>query len=285
MTALRQRMIEDLRIRNYSPRTIKIYVPLVARFAKHFGKSPEHLGPEEIRAYQVHLVKTGTGWSLFNQSVCALQFLYNITLGKEWMIQHIAHPKGEKRLPVILGLAEVAQFLRSITSLKHRAILTTAYSAGLRISEVVALRVCDVDSQRMLIRVQQGKGRRDRFVMLSPAVLALLREYWKTARPTDWLFRGASDAGHISTSAVMKACRLAWASSKLSKHVTVHALRHSFATHLLEAGTDLRTIQILLGHRSLRTTAIYTHVSEKTLRATRSPLDQIEVAKVPVLAT
>jgi integrase/recombinase XerD len=276
MTPLRQRMIEDMKLRNLAPRTIQVYVERVATFAKHFGKSPERLGPDEVRAYLLHLVqKKKASWSYYNQALCALRFLYRVTLGKEWVVEGVVCPKQEKKLPVILSPAEVTRFFEAITSLKHRAILMTAYAAGLRVSEVATLRVDDIDSERMVISVRQAKGRKDRVVMLSPRLLEILRQYWKAARPTEHLFPGNSPKKPITTRAVHLACRDAREASGLGKHVTVHTLRHSFATHLLEGGTNLRTIQVLLGHRNLATTAIYTHVSPATLEATQSPLDRL----------
>ncbi|MBA3440428.1 MAG: tyrosine-type recombinase/integrase [Pyrinomonadaceae bacterium] len=276
MTPLRQRMIEDMQIRNLSPKTQRNYLDQVAKFAQFFGKSPSLLGPEEIRTYQVYLVQEKqVAWSVLNQAVCALRFFYRITLGKDWAIQRIPAPKTEKKLPVVLSADEVARFFAAIPSLKHRAILMTAYAAGLRVSEVTNLQVADIDSQRMVIRVRQGKGRKDRYVMLSPHLLTLLRTYWKVRRPTSWLFPGRNQGRPISVRMVQIACQQARVEAGLSKQVTVRALRHSFATHLLEAGTDVRTIQILLGHRSLQTTARYMHVSTSTIRAAASPLDAL----------
>jgi integrase/recombinase XerD len=277
MTPLRQRMIEDMRLRNLAPRTIQVYVERVASCAKYFGKSPEHLGTADIRSYLLYLVQEKrTSWSYFNQALCALRFLYGVTLGKDWVLESIACPKQEKKLPVVLSMAEVVQFFQAIVGLKYRAILITAYAAGLRVSEVVALRVDDIDSRRMVICVRQAKGHKDRYVMLSPKLLDLLRTYWKAARPKTWLFPGRDPDRPLTVNAVHLVCKAAREASGLSKHVTVHTLRHSFATHLLEAGTNLRTIQILLGHRNLKTTAIYTHVSPATLEATVSPLDRLD---------
>jgi site-specific recombinase XerD len=274
MTPLRQRMIEDMSLRNFSPHTQSAYLHHVTHFAEFFGKSPALLGREQIREYQVMLVhKRKVTWSTFIQAVCALRFLYSVTLEKDWTVKHIPYPKKPRKLPIVLSLAEVAQFFEAVRSVKYRAILMTAYSAGLRISEVVNLRITDIDSQRMLIRVEQGKGRKDRFVMLSPRLLLLLRDYWKYVRPTSWLFPGRTLDRHISVATVSVVCQKAARKSRLQKRVTVHTLRHSFATHLLEAGTDLRTIQMLLGHRSLNSTALYTQVSANTLTATGSPLD------------
>jgi integrase/recombinase XerD len=277
MTPLRQRMIEDMKLRNLSPHTVEAYVDRVAAFAKHFGKSPQRLGPEDVRAYLVFLVEEKrVSWSYYGQTICALRFLYRVTLGKDWVVKGVVSPKKETKLPVILSPAEVTQFLEAVTSLKHRAILMTAYAAGLRVSEVVALQVADIDSGRMVIRVRQGKGHKDREVMLSPRLLAVLREYWKAVKPKLWLFPGQVPDRPSSAMTVYRACVQAGRDAGLGKHVTVHTLRHSFATHLLESGTNLRTIQLLLGHRSLRTTAVYTHVSAGSLQATQSPLDRLE---------
>jgi integrase/recombinase XerD len=281
MTPLRRRMIEDMQLRNFAPGTITIYVNCVARFAQRFGTSPETLGPEHVRAFLLHLIQQRkVSWSYYNQHLQALRFLYHTTLGRDWVLQHIACPKRPRRLPVVLGPDELTRFFAAIGSLKYRALLMTAYAAGLRVAEVATLRVEDIDSGRMTLRIRQGKGRKDRYVMLSPRLLELLRQYWKAARPATWLFPGLDPDRPISAATVMKACRQARRASGLEKHVTVQALRHSFATHLLEAGTDLRTIQILLGHQSPRTTALYTHVSPEALRATVSPLDRLDLAAV-----
>jgi integrase/recombinase XerD len=276
MTPLRQRMIEDMTLRNYADKTIEIYVERVATFAKHFGKSPERLDADDVRTYLLFLIQEKhASWSYYGQAICALRLLYRITLGKDWVVEGVASPRKGQKLPIVLSLDEVTQFFEGIAGLKHRAILMTAYAAGLRISEVVGLRVADIDSRRMTIRVCQGKGRKDRNVMLSPRLLAVLRAYWKATRPTDWLFPGNVPGRPITDGSVSRICVRAAQKSGLGKHITIHTLRHSFATHLLEAGTDLRTIQVLLGHRSLRTTAVYTHVSAATLQATQSPLDRL----------
>ena len=278
MTPLRQRMIEDLRVRNFSPTTQRAYIYAVARFAQHFGKSPELLGPEDIRTYQLHLLSKQLAWSTFKVSVCALRFLYRITLGRDWIVEHIAYPRLPRKLPVILSLAELQQFFEAIPNLKHRAALMTAYAAGLRVSEVVALKVTDIDSQRMVIRVELGKGGKDRYVMLSPRLLTLLRTYWKTVRPKEWLFTGYKPNQHLSVRTLQVVCHNAWQNSGLTKPVTMHSLRHCFATHLLEKGTDLRTIQLLMGHRSLATTGRYLSVATSSICATASPLDLLAEA-------
>ena len=278
MTALRRRMIEDMTLRNFAARTITVYVERVVTFAQYFHKSPARLGPEHIRGYLLHLIQERhVSWSYYNQARCALQFLYRITMGQEWVVEDVVCPKQPRKLPVVLSLQEVARFLGAITHIKHRAILMTAYAAGLRVSEVTRLRVADIDSQRMVLRIRQAKGQKDRFVVLSPRLLKLLREYWKAVRPSDYLFPGARPDQPITSGSVHRICRAARRRCGLDKRVTVHTSRHSFATHLLEDGTDLRTIQILLGHRSLSTTARYLHVATAALRSTRSPLDRLDL--------
>jgi integrase/recombinase XerD len=277
MTPLRRCMIEEMKLRNLAPRTIEVYVSRVAHYARYFGRGPEVLGREEVRSYLLHLVQEKkVSWSVYNQTVAALRFLYEVILDRQGVLVRIVCPKQPKRLPVVLSLEEVTRFFGAIIGVKHRAILMTAYAAGLRISEVVALRVEDIDSKRMVLRVRQGKGRKDRNVMLSPRLLTLLREYWKIARPTDWLFPGQVLGHPITVGTVHRICVQAAQAAGLDKHVTVHTLRHSFATHLLEAGTNIRTIQMLLGHRNIKTTAVYTHISPIALETTRSPLDQLD---------
>ena len=279
MTPLRQRMIEDMRVRNLSPNTQRLYIDGVARFARYFGKSPERLGPEDVRTYQVYLIhQKHASSSALQQTVCALRFLYRNTLGKEWALPYIPAPKREKKLPVVLSQEEVSRFFEHLPNLKHRALIMTAYATGMRVSEVVSLRAADIDSDRMMIRVEQGKGRKDRYVMLSPNLLELLRAYWKVARPADWLFPGQRPGTHLTAKRVLQVCIKAGGAAGLTKRATVRALRHSFATHLLEAGANIRVIQILLGHRSLRTTARYTHVSRATICSISSPLDQLSKA-------
>jgi len=267
-------MIDDLKVRNRSSRTIKTYVAQVANFARHFGKSPELLGAEEIRQYQVYLVEQRrVSWSYFNQAVCALRFLYRHTLGQDWAVAHIPFPRQPRKLPVVLSQAEVIRLFDAVRSLKLRAILMTAYATGLRLAEVTHLQVSDIDSERMMIRVRQGKGQKDRYVMLSPTLLEVLRLYWRAQRPTSWLFPSQSKEQPINHSVVQRACHQAGLDAGLTKDATVRSLRHSFATHLLEAGTNIRIIQTLLGHSSVSTTQRYTYVSNKTVRATESPLE------------
>lgn len=262
MTALRQRMIVDLRIRNYSPRTIDCYVRCVAAFARHFGRSPTELGPEQIRAYQMYLVeRKHASWTAFNQAVCALRFLYGTTLQRPGVIEAIPFPRQPKRLPIVLSRSELARFFAAIPNVKHRSVLMTMYAGGLRVVEALKLRVADVDSARGCLRVQQGKGHRDRYTLLSPTLLAQLRTYWKATRPVSvWLFPGRRADTPLNASAIQRQCRPAVRRAGLTKRVTTHTMRHCFATHLLESGVDLRTIQQLLGHGSLQTTAVYLHV-------------------------
>jgi integrase/recombinase XerD len=277
MTPLRQRMIEDLRVRNYSPKTEEIYVAQVARFARHFGVSPEQLGPEEVRTYQLHLIEQGVSWSTFNQTVCALRFLYRTTLGRSWGVKHLPFAKKPRRLPCVLSREEVEALLGAAHNAKHRAVLMTLYSTGLRVSEVAQLRLEDIDSQRMLIRVRQGKGRKDRVVMLSPVLLDHLRAYRRAQPRSPWLFPGGEPDQPLSVSAVQKVCGQAGRKAGIGKRVTPHLLRHSFATHLLESGADLRLIQTLLGHQSVRTTQLYTQVTADRIRATANPLDGLSL--------
>ena len=275
MTSLRQRMLEDMRVRRLSPFTQRTYVETVARFARYFKRSPERLGPEQIRAYQVYLsTERGLATGSLLVAVSALRFLYRVTLQKRWSFDDvIPAPKKPQALPVVLSPQEVVQFLDAVKPAKHRAILTACYAAGLRISEAIALTVSAIDSERMVLRIAKGKGQKDRYVMLSPKLLAILRDWWKVQRPRHWLFPGERPEAPITRSAVQLACGIASRRARLGKAVTPHLLRHSFAVHLLEAGTDLRTIQLLLGHRSLQTTARYLRVATTTVCSTTSPLD------------
>ena len=275
MTSLRTRMTEDMQIRNLAVHTQNTYLLQVALFARHFNKSPELLGPEQIRTYQVYLTnekKLATSSILI--AISALRFLYRVTLKKSWAIDDvIPAPKKPQRLPIILSPEEVIQFLAAVTSAKHRAILTTCYAAGLRISEAVALAPPAIDSKRMVLRVELGKGKKDRYVMLSPKLLTTLRDWWRLERPQHWLFPGNLPDRHITRAAVEHECQKAHAACKIPKPITPHSLRHAFAVHLLEQGTDVRTIQLLLGHRSLATTARYLRIATTKVCSTTSPLD------------
>jgi integrase/recombinase XerD len=275
MTPLRLRMIEDLQVRNLSTNTQTSYLDQVSRFARHFGKSPEDLGPEDIRSYQVYLTnekKLAPGSVLI--AVCALRFLYRVTLHKDWVFEDvIPAPKKPQTLPVVLSPEEAIHFLGCVEHIKHRTILTTCYAAGLRISEAVRLKPAHIDSQRMVVRVDQGKGQKDRYVMLSPKLLDILRAWWRTEKPQQWLFPGDVEGKPITRGAVEDACQKAHGICGIPKPITPHSLRHAFAVHLLENGTDVRTIQLLLGHRSLSTTARYLRIATNKVCSTTSPLD------------
>jgi site-specific recombinase XerD len=275
-------MIEDLRIRNYSTKTITAYIYHTARFARYFGKSPDLLGPEHIRQYQVFLVEEKrVCWATFNQTVCALRFLYLTTLGRDWDIGHIPYPRRQKKLPIVLDVEEVGQLLSAVPYLKHRTALMAQYSAGLRISETAHLQVKDIDSRRMVLRIDQGKGKKDRYVPLSPTLLTALRDYWKLYRPSSWLFPGCRPDKPIHISCIQAACRRAMKKAGITKPVHPHTLRHSFATHLLEAGVDLRTIQLILGHRGLNSTAIYLHIARTALQLSDQARDLLANAMAP----
>lgn len=276
MTPLRQRMIDDMRIRNLSPKTIQSYVEKVAKYARSFGKSPGELGPEDIRTYLLGRINAGVARSTLVQNVCALRFLYRVTLHRPWEDQVLPFPRKERRLPVVLSREEVRAFLDALDGLKQRTFFLTIYSTGLRVSECLQLLPADIDSKRMVVRVRQGKGKKDRYIPLPARLLAMLRTYWKAARPQVWLFEGLKPGHPLTKGAVERWCPLASARAGLTKLVTPHTLRHSFATHLLEAGTDLRTIQILLGHRSLGTTAIYLHVAANAPQISKQCADLLE---------
>jgi site-specific recombinase XerD len=268
-------MTEDMQVRNLSPHTRSTYLLQVSLFARHFHQSPEALGPEEIRSYQVHLTnEKKLAPSSILIAVSALRFLYKVTLHKDWTLPDIIPaPKKPQELPVVLSREEVLQFLASVPSLKHRTLLTACYAAGLRISEAVSLKPTAIDSQRMVIRVELGKGQKDRYIMLSPKLLDILRHWWRVAKPQVWLFPGHIPGQHITRSAVERVCQEAHERCRISKPTTPHSLRHAFAVHLLEQGTDVRTIQLLLGHRSMATTARYLRIATNKVCATTSPFD------------
>ncbi len=246
MTTLRQRMIDDLRVCNRSAHTIRIYIDFIANFARHFGKSPELLGRRDS-SHQVYLVnERHVSCSYLTQTVCALRFLYCITPQRDWAITRIPQPKQPRRLPIVLSQTEVKQLFDSIRNLKYRALLMTACAGGLRTSEVVRLRLTDIDSERMVIRIHQGKGQKDRYVMLAPTLLKVLRHYWQQERPATWLFPSQEGKQPITAHRVAEMCRRFRIEAGVKKPVTVRALRHSFATHLLEAGQNVRIIQMLL---------------------------------------
>ena len=284
MTPLRQRMSEDMQVRNLAPHTQRSYLQQVSQFARHFGKSPALLGPDDIRAYQLHLTRDKRlSASSILVAVAAIRFLYKVTLKRDWNIDDAipAYRKPQK-LPVVMSQEEVNRFLLAVENPKHRVILTVCYAAGLRVSEAVRLTPKAIDSQRMVIRVAAGKGSKDRYVMLSPKLLDILRAYWRKARPQHWLFPGDLPGQPITASAVEVVCRQVRAQAAIGKPVTPHSLRHAFAVHLLESGADVRTIQLLLGHRSLSTTARYLRLATSKVCATASPLDFLQPASLTI---
>lgn len=281
ISPLRRRMIDDMTIRNLSPATQRSYLHAVTKFSRYFGRSPDRLGLEDVRAFQVHLVSSGLSWPALNQTVCALRFFFGVTLGHAEIPERIAYARTPAKLPTILNGDEIVRFLEAVPSLRTRTALTTAYAAGLRASEAVHLKVRNIDGERGIIRVEHGKGGKDRDVMLSAQLLAILRVYWRLARPEVWLFPGRDETKPIDVQVLHSACRSACAAAGIDKRVTVHTLRHSFATHLLESGTDIRIIQVLLGHNNLSTTARYTKVSNTLIRSTTSPLDRLTLEVVP----
>jgi len=281
MSPLRRRMIEDMTVRNLSPATQRSYLNAVSKFSRYFGRSPDRLGLEDVRAFQVHLASSGISWASLNQIVCALRFFYGVTLGEDTIPERIAYAREPRKLPMVLSGGEVIRFLEAVSSLKSRVALTTAYAAGLRVSEVTGLKICDIDSERMVLRIECGKGGKERYVMLSQQLLAILRSYWRLARPERFLFPGRDKNRPIEATVLHAACRSARSAAGIDKRVSVHVLRHSFATHLLESGVDIRIIQVLLGHEHLSTTARYTRVSTHLIGTTTSPLDRLSLEVTP----
>lgn len=275
--SLRQRMTEDMIIRGYSEKTRHDYVRVVANFTDFFGGPPDFAEAEDLRRYQLHLANGGASPAMMNAVVSALRFFFRVTVGKHDVGERMARMRGEDRLPIVLSPEEVALLLHCVRNFKHRLILSIAYGCGLRVSEIVHLKVSDIDSARMLIRVEQGKGRTDRYVMLAPDLLLLLRRWWRATRPKGWLFPGRDPGQPITTRQLDRICKGAALAAGLEKPVSMHTLRHSFATHLLERKTDIRVIQALLGHKKLDTTARYTRVALKTLGAVESPLSLLEL--------
>ena len=280
VSPLRRRMINDMMLHNLLPATQRSYLHAVTKFSRYFGHSPDRLGLEDVRAFQVYLVSQGISWPWLNQTVCALRFFYGVTLNRGEIPERIAYARTPRKLPAILSPDEVVRFLEAVPSLKSRAALTTAYAAGLRVSEAVSLKVGDIDSDRMLLQVRHGKGAKDRTVMLSAQLLDILRTYCRLTRPADWLFPGRGERP-IDVTVLHSACWSATKAAGLTKKVSVHTLRHSFATHLLESGVDIRIIQVLLGHNGLSTTARYTQVATTTIASAQSPLDRLTLEVVP----
>ena len=274
MGVFRDMMERDLQIRGFSPCTQQCYLGRMKEFVRYFKRPPDNLTIDDINRYQLHLARERkVSWGVFNQSVAALRFFYSVTLQKDLDIERIPYQKTGRKLPLVLSQQEVKSLLETPTNIKHRAILMTAYAGGLRVSEVVNLRVSDIDSQRMTLRVEQGKGRKDRYVMLSAKLLGVLRQYWKTVRSRHWLFPGQIPERHLTRSAVERIFYHARDRAGITKKVSVHCLRHCFATHLLESGVNIRKIQVLLGHKSLQSTQVYTNIAKDSLDNTPSPLD------------
>jgi integrase/recombinase XerD len=276
MTKLREQMRKDLQLKGITPRTQKKYLREVGIMADYFDKPLEELGEKEVKDYLVHMLETrGLSRGTYKCYVAGIKFLYKTTLNREEVVEKIRYPKAKKTLPVVLDLVEIKTMLSVMENLKHRALLTITYSAGLRVSEAAKLKVTDIDSKRMMVRVQQGKGRKDRYSILSQTALELLRQYWRQYRPKDWLFEGQKEGTHMCYTAIRNIFIEAKKRTGIIKPASVHTLRHSFATHLIEAGTSLHHVQLLLGHRSPTTTTVYLHVSKMNLAQVTSPLDSI----------
>lgn len=279
MGVLRDKMERDLKIRGYSAKTVSTYLGRVRDFTIFHGRSPDQAGPEEIQQYQYHLTEERrVSWAYFNQAVCALRFFYRITLNRDWIVKHIPYFKRVHRVPVVLSQDEVLAIFEALANVKHRAILMTLYATGLRLEELLHLTVQDIDSKRMLIHVRHAKGQRERYVMLSPRLLLILRQYYKAAVPKigKYLFPNNHADKPLSSTTVYLIVRNACEKARITKPVSPHSLRHTFATHLLEAGTNLRVIQVLLGHKYMGTTAIYTHVAKTTIAGVESPLEALK---------
>jgi integrase/recombinase XerD len=274
MSPLRRRMIEDMTIRKFAAKTQHDYVQRVKNFAA-LGRSPDTASFEDVRRYQLDLATRGAGVATLNQSVVTLRFFFRVTLKRHDILEHTHFIHEPRKLPVVLSPEEVARLLDAAPGLKYKAALSVAYGAGLRASEVISLKIGDIDSERMVIRVEQGKGRKDRYVMLSRHLLQLLRAWYKTARPQGWLFPGRDRVQPMTTRQLNRACHAAAQMAEINKRVSLHTLRHSFATHLLEQNIDVRVIQVLLGHAKLDTTALYTRVATKTISEVMSPLEHI----------
>ena len=275
ISPLRQRMIDDMTARRIKEKVQKDYVRHVRTFAAFLGRSPDTATSEDLRLFQVHLAKQPIGVATINAAIAALRFLFNVTLERPDLVRPLTTVHKPRRAPVVLSQEEITRLLEAAPGLKYKAAFSVAYGAGLRVSEVVSLKVSDIDSQRMTLRVEQGKGQRDRYVMLSPQLLELLRDWWRAARPQAWLFPGQNPVNPMTARQLGRAVHAAARAAGIAKRVSPHTLRHSFATHLLEQGVDIRVIQVLLGHAKLETTALYTRVAVNTIRDVTSPLDQL----------
>jgi integrase/recombinase XerD len=275
ITPLRLRMIEDMSLRHFGEKTQNDYIRAVKNLANFLKRSPDTASNEDLRLFQLHLAEKRVGAPTINSTVSALRFFFTVTLDRADAIKHLTFVAEPRKIPVVLSPEEVARFLEAAPGVKYKAAFSVAYGAGLRVSEVATLKVSDIDSKRMMLRVEQGKGRKDRHAMLSPTLLDLLRDWWRIARPTAWLFPGRDPLQPTSTRQLTRACHAAADLAEITKRVTPHTLRHSFATHLLEQNVDIRVIQVLLGHSKLETTALYTRIATNTIRAVMSPLDRL----------
>jgi len=275
ISPLRRRMIEDMTIRKFAQKTQHDYVQRVKDFASYLHRSPGTAKPEDVRGFQLHLASSGAGVPKINTTISALRFFFNVTLDRPDLSRHLSTVHEPRKVPVVLSPEEVARFLEAAPGIKYKAAFSVAYGAGLRVSEVASLKVGDIDSKRMMLRVEQGKGRKDRYAMLSPTLLELLRDWYRVAQPQGWLFPGQNPTNPLTARQLNRACHAAADMADLKKRVTPHTLRHSFATHLLEQNIDIRVIQVLLGHAKLETTALYTRVATNTIREVMSPLDRL----------
>jgi len=283
MGQLRDRMEQDLILRRLSPATRRNYLLYCRKFAAHYGRNPEKLREGEIRAYLLHLIQVEqVSYATYRQVVAALKFLYTVTLARQWEVDRIPFPRHSREsFPEVLGQDKIVELFAALRRLKYRAVLMTCYAAGLRISEACALRVDDIDSKRMVIRVRYAKGSKQRYTVLSQQLLIVLREYWKAERPPEWLFPGQGRSPHISPDTVREVFRKAREQVGLGKWCTPHTLRHSFATHLLESGEELVVIQALLGHSTIKTTTTYTHVRTDHIAKVTSPFDFLPPSSQP----
>ena len=277
ISPLRRRMIEDMTVRNFASKTQHDYIRAVTKLARFLGRSPDTATAEDLRRFQLHLTENRVGAPTINFTVTVLRFFFTITLDRADAIKHLTFVREPRKIPVVLSLEEVARLLEAAPGPKYKAALAAAYGAGLRVSEVATLKVSDIDSERMMLRVEQGKGHKDRHAMLAPQLLELLRDWWRIARPQVWLFPGQNPVNPMTTRQINRACHAAADMARITKRVSPHTLRHSFATHLLEQNTDIRMIQVLLGHAKLETTALYTHIATNTIRAVMSPLERLSL--------
>jgi site-specific recombinase XerD len=275
ISPLRRRMIEDMTVRNFVEKTRNDYIRHVRTFTAFLERSPDQAIPEDLRRFQLHQTQTGVRPPSINGSVAALRFFFTVTLDRPKMARHLTFVREPRKMPSVLSPEEVARLLEAAPGPKYKAALSAAFAAGLRVSEVVSLKVSDINSKRMLLRIEQGKGRKDRFAMLSPQLLELLRDWYRIARPAVWLFPGRDLMLPMTTRQFTRAVHAAANMAEIKKRVTPHTLRHSFATHLLEQKTDVRLIQVLLGHAKLDTTMLYTHVATNVIREVMSPLDRL----------